>query len=317
MTNHPQQQRSMKKLLFKILRYSGLPFLFREMIQQRKVTILLFHDINKETAVQTFSYLARKYNVIALADFIRACKDKRHKLPKKALIITFDDGHKRNFELLPVVQKLNIPVTIFLCSGIINTNRHFWFTHKHPHFSSDDLKRVSNLKKLDILARTGFSVTKTYDEPQALTKAQIKEMSHVVDFQAHTMFHPCLPMCHDDEAAEEIFQSKQVLEADFGLNINAFAYPNGDYSDRDIRLLQEAGYECAITVDYGFNTTQTDLFRLKRLSVNDADNLDELIVKASGVWGWFKTRNGRKQDHGWMQALTQTTQIIEDQFKIN
>ena len=28
----------MKKLLFKIIRYSGLPFLFREVVQKRKVT---------------------------------------------------------------------------------------------------------------------------------------------------------------------------------------------------------------------------------------------------------------------------------------
>lgn len=302
----------MRKLLFKILRYSGLPFLFREVIQRRKVTILLFHDISQKTAKQTFNYLARKYNVIALDDYLQACKDKQRELPKKALIITFDDGHKRNYELLPVLRQLNIPVTIFLCSGIIDTNRHFWFTHKHPNFSSDDLKRVSNLQKLDILARSGFSVTKEYNEPQALTKAQIQEMNHCINFQAHTMFHPCLPMCHDNEAAEEILQSKQVLETDYGLTINAFAYPNGDYSDRDIRLLQESGYECAITVDYGFNTIETDLFRLKRLSVNDADNLDELIVKASGVWGWFKTRNGKKQQHGWMEAVAQVPQVIEN-----
>ena len=38
---------------------------------------------------------------------------------------------------------------------------------------------------------------------------------------------------------------------------------------------------------------------MKRLSVNDTDNIDELIVKASGVWSFFKTRNGRHQEFGY------------------
>ena len=48
---------NMKKLVFKILRYSGLPFLFREIFQRNKVSILLFHDISRETALQTFNLI--------------------------------------------------------------------------------------------------------------------------------------------------------------------------------------------------------------------------------------------------------------------
>ncbi len=95
--------------------------------------------------------------------------------------------------------------------------------------------------------------------------------------------------------------AKQMLETEYKLPINAIAYPNGDYSDRDIAISKEAGYTCGITVDFGYNTIHTDLFRLKRLSVNDTGNLDELAVKASGVWAFFKTRNGRKQGFGWQE----------------
>ena len=89
------------------------------------------------------------------------------------------------------------------------------------------------------------------------------------------------------------------MEKEYGLKIDSIAYPNGDYSDRDIALAKEAGYECGVTVDFGYNTPRTDLFRLKRLSVNDTANFDELAVKASGVWQFFKTKNGRKQGFGW------------------
>ena len=290
----------MKKLLYKILRYSGLVFLFRELIQRNKVTFLLYHDISRETAEKTFPWLAKRYNIIGLNDFINACKTRNGQaLPKKALVITFDDGHAGNYKLLPIVQRLNLPVTIFLCAGIINTKRHYWFTYTHPDVSKSKLKRVSNQERLKILRSIGFSPDREFQTAQAMTKEQILEIKNAIDLQAHTMSHPCLPRCTGEEAQEEIFTSKQILEKEYGLNINSIAYPNGDYSDRDIALAKEAGYECGVTVDFGYNTLDTDLFRLKRLSVNDSSNFDELAVKASGVWQFFKTRNGRKQGFGW------------------
>mgnify|MGYP001173718343 CR=1 FL=1 len=284
----------MTQLLFKILRFSGLPFLVREIIQRNRVTILMFHDISRDVAERVFSYLSKHYNFINLNDYLNACHNgNQSKLPEKALIITFDDGHIRNYELLPVIKKYNIPVTIFLCAGIVNTNRHYWFLHNRLNGSSGRLKNMANQQRLTYLAKQGFYQDKEYDTPQALTKKQIEEMRTYVNFQAHTIFHPCLPTCSDDESWKEISESKEVLENEFGLNINALAYPNGDHTAREVQLSKQAGYTCAVTTKPGFNTLQSDLFRLKRLSVNDTNDLNELIVKASGVWGFFK-QLGRK-----------------------
>jgi peptidoglycan/xylan/chitin deacetylase (PgdA/CDA1 family) len=275
----------MTKILFKILRYSGLPFLFREIVQRRRVTILMFHDIGPKAAEQAFGYLTKKYNIVSLEDFID-----RKPLPPRALILTFDDGHAGNYALLPVFKKYRLPVTIFLCAGIVGTHRQFWFTYKHPEISTAQLKQMPNALRLTTLRAVGFHEEKEFDEPQALSKCQIDEMKNTVNFQAHTMFHPCLPNCMDEEARAEIFGCREVLERDVGLRVNAFAYPNGDYCERDVALLKEAGYRCGVTVDFGFNTSSTDPFRLKRLSVNDTSNPDELIVKASGVWAFFKMK---------------------------
>jgi peptidoglycan/xylan/chitin deacetylase (PgdA/CDA1 family) len=297
----------MKKFLFRALRISGLPFLFRELIQKNKVTILLFHDISKETAEQSFSYLSRNYEIIDLNHFIEACEAKGiNKIPPKALIITFDDGYIRNYEILPVIRKYNIPVTFFVCTSIINTNRHFWYKFLSDTLAPYELHRKSNLEKLDILSRAGFELEQEFTEPQALQKAHINEMKHYVNFQSHTMFHPILPKCNDLEARTEIFESKRMLELEYGLTINAISYPRGDYSERDIQLSKQAGYKCGITVDFGFNTLKTDIFRLKRLCVNDTDNINELIVKSSGVWDFFKTRNGRKQKYGFSNSVGYT-----------
>ena len=290
---------TIKILILRFIRLSGLPFFFREILQKNKVSILLFHDLNKEIADQTFNYLSKKYNIIHLNDFIEAVEQEDlNKIPKKALIITFDDGHIRNYEMLTLIKRYNLPVTIFLCAAIINTNRHFWFKLENQSISEFTLKNVSNKEKFERLSKLGFEPDREFEKPQALQKSQINEMKNYVNMQSHTLFHPCLPKCDYDEARNEIFNSKAILEQNYKLKINAISYPNGDYSERDILLAKEAGYKCGITVDFGFNTIKTNIFRLKRLSVNDTEDINELIVKASGVWAFFKTRNGHKQEYG-------------------
>lgn len=278
----------MNKFLFEFLRYSGVAWFFREFVQRRKMTILLFHDLGVQDAERDFSWLKRHYNIISLNNYLDAVTN-GGSLPNKAIVITFDDGHIGNFDLLPVIKRLQIPITIFLCSGIVGTRRHFWFKHSDevmPRLTS--LKRVSEKDRLKQLQQLGYEALREYDDRQALSKDEIDEMSPWVDFQSHTCFHPILPQCDDKTAEEEIVKAKTQLEQEYGFTIRSLSYPNGDYSDREIQFAKQAGYECGITVDAGYNDRGTDLFRLKRVSVNDAKTMDELIVKASGCYVLLK-----------------------------
>lgn len=280
----------MNGIVYNGLRWSGIAWLWREVVQRRIVTFLLFHDMKAADAERNFAYLKRHYNIISLNDYLDAVHHGK-RLPNKAVVITFDDGHASNYTLLPIIKRMQIPVTIFLCSSIVGTHRHFWFRHSteiKPQVEA--LKKIPNEQRLERLRQYGFAQEQEYDEIQALSKEQIEEMSPWVNFQSHTCFHSILPQCDDDTAEKETEESKRQLEETFGLTINALSYPNGDYSERDIRLAQEAEYECGITVDSGYNDTMSDLFRLKRFSVNDAKNTTELMVKASGCYALLKHR---------------------------
>lgn len=280
----------MNNYVFKLLRYSGLSLFFRECLQRNKVSIILFHDMSVQKALPAFSYLKRHYNIISLHAYLEAVKS-RGKLPPKAMIITFDDGLAGNYELLPVIKQLQIPVTIYLCSDIVGSQRHFWFNHNDDLISGEEieqLKVISNGRRLEELKKYGFEQTKEYDDVQALTHDQIKEMSSWVDFQSHTCFHPILPQCDDNTAEAEIALSKKHLEDNYSFDIYSLSYPNGDYSTRDVELTKAAGYACGITLDAGYNDLHSDLFRLKRLSANEAPTMDELAVKASGCFAILK-----------------------------
>lgn len=278
----------MSGIVYKLLRYSGVAWLWREIVQRSKVTFLLFHDMDVVDAERNFTYLKKHYHIIGLNDYLEAVR-LDVKLPPKSVVITFDDAHVSNYQMLPVIQRLQIPVTIFLCSSIVGTNRHFWFRHSEEMKSQvEALKQLTNQQRLEALKRFGFEQQKEYDDTQALSKEQIAEMKDVVDFQSHTCYHPILPQCDNEEAQKEIAESKIQLESDFGLKITALSYPNGDYSLRDIKMAKEAGYSCGVTVDSGYNDANTDLFRLKRFSVNDAKTITELMVKASGCYALMK-----------------------------
>lgn len=280
----------MSGIVYKAIKWSGLAWFWREMVQRRKVTFLLFHDMEADDAERNFGYLKQHYNIIGLNDYLDAVHNKKH-LPNKAVVITFDDGHISNYALLQIIRRMQIPVTIFLCSSIVGTHRHFWFRHSteiKPQVEA--LKKIPNEQRLERLRQYGFAQEQEYDEIQALSKEQIEEMTPWVNFQSHTCFHPILPQSDYTTAENEIKDSKQQLEETFGLTINALSYPNGDYSERDIYLAQTAGYECGVTVDSGYNGIKSNLFRLNRFSVNDAENTTELMVKASGCYALLKHR---------------------------
>jgi peptidoglycan/xylan/chitin deacetylase (PgdA/CDA1 family) len=248
----------------------------------------VYHKPMPEQADAHFAALQHRYTVIGLADYLRARADGWETLPPKPLVITFDDGHRSNYLLKELLEKHRVPATIFLCSSVVGTDRQFWFEIDVPDAERQALKRVPDERRLEILQALGWSETVERQPRQALSAAEIADLKGIVDFQSHTMFHPILPQSSPARAAAEISGSKRELEERFGLRINALAYPNGDYSDREINAARAAGYACALTLDFGFNAPDTPAFRLKRICVNDDAGLDELLVKASGVWGLLK-----------------------------
>lgn len=279
----------LKNIIINILYYSGLPAFIREFVQKNKVTIIVLHDPRVAVASKYFEWLSRHYNIISLDQYLAVrTKQSTARLPRRSLIVTLDDGHIENYKLLDLAKKYNVPLTIFLCSGLVNTNRHYWFKFAGIPSTSESFKAISELDRLRVLYQLGFHPEKEFAYPQALNRSQIAEMKDYINFQGHTVFHPCLPGCNDQTSLFEIEQSKKQLEQDFDLSINALAYPNGEYTEREIQYAQKAGYTCAVTLEHGFNDHKTDLFKLRRLSVGDRDSIKLLAIKASGIWSFFK-----------------------------
>ena len=81
---------------------------------------------------------------------------------------------------------------------------------------------------------------------------------------AHTCTHPRLSQISRDRAREEITAGRKKLEDRFGISVEHFAYPYGDYDHSTVELVREAGFKTACTMHRGINLTQTPVLELKR-----------------------------------------------------
>jgi peptidoglycan/xylan/chitin deacetylase (PgdA/CDA1 family) len=103
---------------------------------------------------------------------------------------------------------------------------------------------------------------------------------------AHTLSHPVLSLCSDEEARREIQESRSDLERTLGRPVWAFAYPFGNPStlgEREVRLAREAGFACAfLNVEY-WGSGLSDPFALPRTHVTQDTALPEFAAHLSGL----------------------------------
>lgn len=288
-----------KSAVFSLGNRAGIAALWRKLYQHKAVTILCYHDPSPGVMTMHLAWLSKHYNMISLEDYLSWRKGKKVQLPSCALVVTLDDGHSGNANLFDIYRHHGVKPTIFLCSDIVGTKRRFWWQGVASESRRQFLKRLPDAARLVALRQSGFEETQEYADRSALSSEEIGAMRGTVDFQAHTRLHPVLPMCDEQRARDEIFGCKRIFAERFGLETWAFAYPNGDYCDRDVRLVKEAGFDCALTIDAGFNDDRTDLFRLKRILIPDDASVDELAVKASGFWSVLMRLAGKKPAFGY------------------
>jgi len=183
--------------------------------------------------------------------------EKKDNLPKKVIVITFDDGYEDNYlNAFPILKKYNAKATIYL---VVDRHNREWSSKKKAHHNSGELKNESKLK----------------DE-------QIKEMlkSGLIEIGSHTITHPNLLKLYYNSSKEEIEKSKEILEKTFNIECVSFCYPFGLFKNEDVDIVKNAGYLSATTTNKGISDIKKeDLFLLKRIAISGKDNKLDFILK--------------------------------------
>ncbi len=173
-------------------------------------------------------------------------------LPVGAILVTFDDGFRGvRDHALPVLAQLGWPFTVFLVSDLIGRD--------------------------DAWTRAQNPAGVTYP---LLDADEILEMQQRgVSFHSHTRSHPSLPKLDDAALADQLAGSRAQLSQLLGHEVRYLAYPFGHVDDHVEAATRAAGYRAAFSTQSGFNRSDVNRLRIRRIDVYGTDTPTMLLRK--------------------------------------
>ena len=240
----------------------------------KRIPILMYHSITSQTtkrhpyyeiniAPTRFDAQMRflrenGYSALTLAEAARHLMTGR--VPRRSVVITFDDGFRDFYEHgLPILTKYGLTATMFVVSG-----------------RTGDCNLLVNDKE--------------YLSWSELRNLQVSS----VDIGSHTVTHPQLRTLKAAEIDDEIGRSRQMLEDRLGAPISSFAYPFA-FPENDVRFVRELrrtlerhGYEDGVCTVIGTAGPRDDRMFLPRLPINTWDDLGLFRAKLEGGYDWMR-----------------------------
>ena len=202
------------------------------------------------------------------------------------VVLTFDDGYLDFYtEAFPILRQYGYPATIFLPTDYIDGSKPGLREKKH------------------------------------LAWEQVRELSQSgIDFGSHTCSHPQLYDLKPNEIELELRKSKETIEqilnsnqpltqspsnpinqlptspinqsTRFPLTVASFCYPykfpegDGPFVKSIEGMLRGSGYTSCATTRIGTGNNKEDLYSLKRIPVNSADDEMFFLSKLTGEYNW-------------------------------
>lgn len=210
--------------------------------QDRRIPVLMYHDVidhrgpgsvwfdtTKEEFEQQMQTIESQgmvpISVKDLYDHLTKGKD----VPEDAIVITFDDNYQGYYDnAYPILKKYNFPSAMFVHTGFVGDK-----SGSHPKMSWDTLKEL------------------------------VKDP--LVTIGSHTITHPAdITQLSPDQQQKEIEESKKTLEANLGVKIDFFAYPDGKNDKITQDLVKDAGYKMAFTMVNGPAEESPNIYAVDR-----------------------------------------------------
>ncbi len=225
--------------------------------------------------------LAKRYSPVSIKAVLDALSE-RKKLPKKAVLVTVDDGY-RDFDdyIFPIASRYGIKPLLFVPTAYPNGGE-FWWDKLYwavKNWEGDKLEtpygvfsiattteREVALKLLRIAIKKGdfkesmSLVDSLYNESKPQVKKDTTDIlswdelrvlsNNGADIAAHTHNHPLLTKIPFEEACAEIHQSLEVIRKELAQDLPVFAFPDGQpefFSTKLIEFLKKEKVQFAVT----------------------------------------------------------------------
>ncbi|EHK6581824.1 polysaccharide deacetylase family protein [Escherichia albertii] len=193
------------------------------------------------------------------------------KLPRKSVMITFDDGYLDNWlQAWPILKEYNLHAHIFLISGLIGEGkvRH---TQEKEYSHIDCEQLIADNRPDEVMLRWS-EIRKMHD-------------SGLVEFHVHTHSHKRwdrLSASRTEQCRymrEDILEGKRCLTEKLGSCSSHLCWPEGYYNKDYINLARELGFSYLYTTERRMNCPENGSLKIGRISTKEREHS-----------GWLKRR---------------------------
>lgn len=289
-------------------------------VRRSSVAILMYHSVIEDPLSQEvflgkiahslsqfraqMELLARRFRPTSLNDIGRFLRGETE-LPKRAVVVTFDDGYADNHEVAAtVLNEVGVPATVYAAVSCVDRKTLPWPAHLRFCF-----RRTKKAEWLDFSGKTWTLLSDVGRENAFLHSCDeccklvgsvqdeyVARIANELDIQvptasgslmmsyeqmrafvrqghivgSHTMTHPNLAYVDAEAARREMTESKHRLEQELGSAVQHFAYPgpalSPNWTEQTVAISRDAGYETAVTTVPGLARSGDDPLRLKRVA---------------------------------------------------
>lgn len=256
--------------------------------------------------------LQKHYEIVSLDDALAG-----HVTARPPLVITFDDGDLGLSRYLPpILSETPVPVTLYVATAQFETGQPFWFdrvvnalqgpgrielpglgvwqlpgTGDKAHWAALG-PILQTLKQADADRREGLAdqlVSQGTAPPDPalgpMGRDALAELAAMpgVTIGAHTHGHELLDQIPADAARASIQRSRGLLQDWTGQPVHHFAFPNGNYTQDLLELVEDLGFASATILEERPVPREVLPFALPRISVGRYDSLPRLRLRLAGV----------------------------------
>lgn len=158
-------------------------------------------------------------------------------LPKKTVVISFDDGYLSNTHYAyPILKEYGFNAAIFLIGDIAEKDHSEEFNPKKIQFISR--KNISKYRDVFEFQSHTYGMHKNVKGKTLLVTSNLEDLNK------------------DFKNMKDIYNSKYI------------AYPHGSYNSRVIDIAKKHGYKLGFTIKPGYLTQSTDSFKIPRYEVS-------------------------------------------------
>lgn len=275
----------MKRLVKHLLFYSGLIRLAHRFRNRQTLTIIMLHRILPEDKIKEYGanpewsmtpevfenfliFIKKYYTPVSVEEIEDSFKHSKQ-LPANAILISFDDGWRDNYQYASkYLLDHQVPSIIFIVTNTINQQLPFWqeLVYSCCVKSSSDFLQCIKLSGMDNCDSILTFISELSNNPdyiknkdrvieycskvksnlprQLMDEQEILELHKhkYISIGSHGASHNLLGNMSQGEQWQEISSSRDVLEKITRSNIRFLSFPHGSNNAETLLLCQQAKF---------------------------------------------------------------------------